>query len=163
MFTPLDGVSWPSVLNKSNQPWSFHLIVAYRGGQCRYCVNQLLELEEKIGNFTQRNVSVIAVSADSKDRAKLMVNQLQLLNLRIGYDFKIELAGQLGLYISEANKESEMPLFTEPGIFLISANMTMFTCWLSAYPFARPKWSDVLAGIDAISTNRTPPRGTLAL
>ena len=67
----------------------------------------------------------------------------------------------MGLYISEANKDVEMPQFSEPGIFLIKPDQTLFATWVASYPFARPQIDQVLRCIDFAVEGSRLPRGTL--
>ena len=82
--------------------------------------------------------------------------------MRLGYNLSLDAARKLGLYISSATKEVEMPLFTEPGIFLIAPDQTLFATWISSYPLVRPQLDEIIRGIDFIVDNNRPPRGTVA-
>ena len=112
--------------------------------------------------FEDRKVEVIAVSADNKERAQRAIDEWPLTRLRLGYNLSLDAARKLGLYISSATKEVEMPLFTEPGMFLIAPDQTLFATWISSYPLARPQLDEIIRGIDFIVDNNRPPRGTVA-
>ena len=55
--------------------------------------------------------------------------------------------------------DSEMPVFTEPGLFLIKPDQTLFAAWISSFPHARPDFSEILRSIDFVKENQVPPRG----
>ena len=158
MFTALDAKPWP--LDQVNKP-NFYLIVSYRGVQCSFCKTQIMELEQKLSLFIDRNVEVIAVSADNQERAQKAVEDWSLAKLRLGFDLSFDAAKTLGLYISSATKEVEMPRFTEPGIFLIAPNQTLFASWISSFPFARPPLDEIIRCIDFVIEHKRGPRGTL--
>jgi len=156
MFETLDGHDWPGAEFTAPR---FRLLVVYRGVQCSYCRKQLIELNAKMPALAERNVSVIAVSADSKARAQQAVDEWRLDRLRLGFNLSIEAARRMGLYISAASREAEMPYFSEPGLFLIAPDQTLFASWISSYPFARPHLDEIVEGIDFILENKRPPRG----
>ncbi len=106
------------------------MVVVFRGVQCSHCKQQLVELDSQLAAFHQRNVEVIAISADTEERGERAMNEWDLSDLRIGYDLSLADARKMGLYISEANKDAEMPQFSEPGIFLIKPDQTLFATWV---------------------------------
>lgn len=53
----------------------------------------------------------------------------------------------------------EPALFSEPGLFLIRPDLTLFFSSIQTMPFVRPRAEDVLAAIDFIKKNDYPPRG----
>jgi len=156
MFETLNGQAWPQ---QSTPTQAFRMLVIYRGGQCSFCQKQLSELAQKLPQFTQRNVEVIAVSMDTKERAQQTVESLQLGDLRLGYNLTKVAANKLGLYLSAAKKDTEMPIFSEPAILLISPDNTLFTIWLGSYAFPRQSLDEIITGIDFINEKGTPIRG----
>ena len=157
-FKTLDKKSWPE--GNFDEP-EFYMVVVFRGVQCSHCKQQLVELNSQLTEFHQRNVEVIAVSADTEERGERAINEWDLSELRIGYDLSLAYARKMGLYISEANKDVEMPQFSEPGIFLIKPDQTLFAAWVASYPFARPQIDQVLRCIDFAVEGSLLPRGTL--
>jgi len=138
---------------------SFLLLVVYRGVQCSYCKQQMQELDTLHHEFDQRDVQVLAMSMDTPEKAQQAKLEWELENLQIAYGLDINAARQCGLYISEATKESQMPLFSEPGIFLIRPDQTLYAAWISSFPSPRPNLAEVIHAIDFIQTNNVPPRG----
>lgn len=155
-FKPLDEEIWPG--GNLSGP-EFYMVIVFRGVQCSHCKKQLIDFNSRMKEFYQRNIEVIAVSADTKERAERAKNDWGLTNLRIGYALSLEDARKMGLYISEANKDSEMPKFSEPGIFLIKPEQTLFAVWLASYPFARPQIDELLRCIDFSVERNQAPRG----
>ena len=138
------------------------LLVVYRGKQCGYCKAQLGEIEKRYEEFSQRNIRVLAISADTISRARMTQEELSLSNLKIAYGLDLDLARQCGLYISQTRKEVEMPLFSEPGIFLIRPDKTLETAWVSSFAFPRPPLDGIVEAIDFFLKidPSLPPRGS---
>ena len=135
------------------------LILFYRGLHCPICKLQLREWDRQLEEFTRRGVDVIAVSTDSRERALRTREEWGLQNFTLGYGMSIDTARAWGLYISHAIKEPEPPVFSEPGLFLIKPDRTLFAAQVSSMPFARPPLTDVLRAIDFVVEKNYPARG----
>ena len=155
-FNTLSGISWP---RPDAENRCFSLLVFYRGVQCSFCKTQLQSLLAWLPAFAQRNVDVIAISADSRERAQQAKTEWGLASLDLGYDLDVEAARQLGLYVSSAKRDAEMETFCEPGLFLVSPDNTLFAAWIQTYPHARPDFEDIIGCIDFIEEHKRPPRG----
>ncbi len=138
---------------------NFTLIVFYRGLHCPICKKQLESLAGKLDDFIERGVNVIAVSADGEERAKKAGEKWDITALPIGYNLSFEKAREYGLYISEGISDKEPDFFTEPGLFLIKPDGTLFFSSVQTMPFARPQFDDILKGIDFIMKENYPARG----
>ena len=161
MFETLDAKAWPvSEFNIPRNSPNFYLLVIYRGVQCSYCKNQLVELNEKIPSLNNRNIDVIAVSTDTEKRARQAKNDWDLSLLRLGFNLSIDAARKMGLYVSSAKRETEMPYFFEPGLFLIDVDQKLFAGWIATYPLARPNLDEIINSIDLILEKNLPIRGT---
>ncbi|MGV8951382.1 MAG: peroxiredoxin-like family protein [Cypionkella sp.] len=146
------------------QAESFHLLVFYRGRHCPVCKTQLGALQAQASAFAERGVTVTAISCDTKDRAESAVVDWNLPDLRIAYDLTPEQARQWGLFMTATRGKTslgldEPALFSEPGLFLISPDLTLFFSSVQTMPFVRPPAEDMLAAIDYIKKNDYPPRG----
>jgi len=154
-FTLLNGGTW-----RSRDPIDgrFQLLNVYRGKWCHQCTRHLKELDVLVPDFADRQVSVVAVSADTQERAAGFAEQLGIKNLRIGYEMPIDRARELGVFTSAKAKEEEMPLFCEPAHFLIGANHRIFAAWISSCAFARTTPQGILDYVDFIGekVNKTP-------
>jgi hypothetical protein len=73
----------------------------------------------------------------------------------LAHDLTIDQARQWGLYISAGKP----PLFSEPGLFLIRPDRTLYAASIQTMPFARPSFADVLAAVDFIAQRNYPARG----
>jgi peroxiredoxin len=138
------------------------LLVVYRGKQCGYCKVQLGEIEKRYEEFSQRNIKVLAISADTIERAQITHDELALGKLEVAFGLDLDLARQCGLYISDSRKEVEMPQFSEPGIFLIRPDQTLEAAWVSSFAFPRPPLDGIIDAMDFFLKvdPLLPPRGS---
>lgn len=146
------------------QAESFHLLVFYRGRHCPVCKTQLGALQAQAGAFAERGVTVTAISCDTRDRAEAARVDWNLTDLRIAYDLTPAQARQWGLFVTASRGKTslgldEPALFSEPGLFLVKPDLTLFFSSVQTMPFVRPRAEDVLAAIDYIKKNDYPPRG----
>ncbi|WBU89010.1 peroxiredoxin-like family protein [Cellulophaga omnivescoria] len=139
-------------------PKNFTLILFYRGKHCPVCKKQLEELQSILPKFTERGVNVIAISSDTEDVAKNTYKEWNINDIPLGYGFSIEEARKWGLFISKGIKQ-EPDYFTEPGLFLLSPDTTVYWESIQSMPFGRPEFNDVLGGIDYILKADYPARG----
>lgn len=142
----------------------FDLIVFYRGLHCPICAKYLLELERLAPEFAGRGVEIVAVSSDDRDRAVAMAEKVKAANVRFGYGLSLRSARQWGLHISTSRGKTsigieEPPLFSEPGVFLVRPDGTLYYGSVQTMPFARPMFQDLLAGVDVAINKDYPARG----
>lgn len=157
-FELLDGGSWHS---RADVEGRFRLLSIYRGKWCGHCEKHLRELDRLIPEFTQRGVSVTAVSADTRERANEFADKLELRNLQVGFEIPMESARSLGVFISAKAKEVEMARFCEPAHFLIGGDLKVFAAWISSCAFARTPPGGILDYIDFIGDDlNRRPRGS---
>lgn len=152
----LDGGTWRLAEAK---PQSFSMIVVYRGLHCPICKTYLGELDAKLPEFAKRGVDVVAISTDPRDRAEKAKAEWGLNNLAIGYDLPIATAREWDLFISRAIREGETPEFSEPGLFLVRPDNTLFYSSRSSAPWGRPSFDQMLRGIDIVAERKMPARG----
>ena len=149
------------------RPGSFTMVVFYRGLHCPICSRYLADLERKLEAFKERGVEVIAISSDSEERARQSKEKWQLPNLTIGYGLDLDTADAWGLYISTSRGMTsagveEPKLFSEPGLFLIRPDGTLYFATVQTMPFARPGFAEVLNAIDFVIEKDYPARGEVA-
>lgn len=142
----------------------FDLVVFYRGLHCPICAKYLIELEALVPEFNKRGVNVVAVSSDSLDRAKSMTDKVKANHLRFGYGLNLTNARQWGLYISTSRGTTsigidEPALFSEPGVFIVRPDGTLYYGSTQTMPFARPSFQDLLGAIDFAIAKDYPARG----
>lgn len=145
-------------------PEHFVMLVFYRGLHCPICAKYLMELERLAPEFEKRGVSVIALSSDNRERAAAMAEKVRAAQLRIGYGITLQTAREWGLYISESRGKTSIGIeeparFSEPGVFLIRPDGTLYYGAVQTMPFARPSFSDLIGAIDFAVANAYPARG----
>jgi peroxiredoxin len=145
----------------------FDLIVFYRGLHCPICAKYLLELERLTPEFATRGVKVLAVSSDDEVRAREMAEKVKASALKFGYGLSLRSARQWGLYISASRGKTsigieEPELFSEPGVFIVRPDGTLYYGAVQTMPFARPSFQDLLGAIDFAIAKDYPARGEYA-
>ena len=146
---------------------NFTLVVFYRGLHCPICLKYLLELGRLQPEFDKRGVKVIALSSDGQDRAQAMAAKLGAPGLRMGYGLGLASAREWGLYISTSRGTTsigieEPALFSEPGVFIVRPDGTLYYGAVQTMPFARPHFDELLAAIDFAMAKGYPARGEYA-
>jgi peroxiredoxin len=147
-----------------DMPERFTLICFYRGLHCPICLKYLRELGSLVPEFERRGTKVIAISSDSPERAQEMARKVGTDDLRFGHSLPLTVARQWGLYISSSRGKSsinieEPALFSEPGVFLVRPDQTLYYGAVQTMPFARPVFSELLQAIDFAITRDYPARG----
>lgn len=148
----------------SEKPSLMTLVCFYRGLHCPVCGNYLKELERMTPSFEERGASTIAISSDGEDRARQMADKIGAEHLRIGYGLPLNVARQWGLYISSSRGKTsigieEPELFSEPGVFLIKPDRTVYWLSVQSMPFARPNFAEMVQALDFVIKNDYPARG----
>lgn len=146
---------------------AFDLLVFYRGLHCPICTKYLLELERLEPEFRQRGVQSIAISSDDEARARQMADKVKAVGVRFAYGLSMNSARQWGLYISTSRGKTsagveEPALFSEPGVFLVRPDGTLYYGSVQTMPFARPQFQDLLGAIDFAIAKDYPARGEYA-
>lgn len=157
----LDGDTF--VLHQQ-QPANFVMLAFYRGLHCPKCRLSLIDLNRRMADITARGVITLALSSDTRERAQRARDEWGLENVSIGYDLTIEKAREWGLYISTSRGKTslgilEPDLFSEPGLFLVRPDMTLYASVVQTMPFARPLYAEVIGALDFILANDYPARG----
>jgi peroxiredoxin len=142
----------------------FDLLVFYRGLHCPICAKYLIELERLGEEFQKRGVRIIAISSDEISRGQAMADKVQARLIEFAYGLDLGMARQWGLYISASKGKTsigleEPALFSEPGVFLIKPDQTLYYGSTQTMPFARPSFSDLLAAVDFAIQKDYPARG----
>ena len=138
---------------------AFTMLVFYRGLHCPVCKKYLEELQTKIDTFKDKGVNVVAASMDSEKRAKISTEKWDIESIPLAYEMSESKAREWGLYISNAIKDAEPEVFSEPALFLINKDGTIYSSSIQTMPFARPGFDDLLKSIDFILKEEYPARG----
>ncbi|MEM6986182.1 MAG: peroxiredoxin-like family protein [Pseudomonadota bacterium] len=140
------------------------VVCFYRGLHCPICAKYLTELEKKVEAFAERGVGVIALSSDTQERAQAMADNISASQMRIGYGLELSKAREWGLYISSSRGKTsigieEPALFSEPGLFLVSPDRSLYYGSVQTMPFVRPHFSELVGALDFAIPNNYPARG----
>jgi peroxiredoxin len=148
----------------AQQPQQLTMLVFYRGMHCPVCRKYMSELNGLADKFAARGVSVFSLSTDTQVRAAETKAKWGLDQLTIGYGLSIEAAREWGLYISTSRGKTslgieEPALFSEPGVFLVRPDRTLYWLAVQTMPFARPHFDEILAAMDFAIDKNYPARG----
>jgi len=143
---------------------TFDLVVFYRGLHCPICAKYLIELERLMPEFEKRGMQVVAVSSDNAERGQAMADKIKAEHLRVGYELSLQSARQWGLYISTSRGLTsigieEPALFSEPGVFIVRPDGTLYYGSTQTMPFVRPHFSELVGALDFAIKNNYPARG----
>jgi peroxiredoxin len=142
----------------------FDLLVFYRGLHCPICAKYLMELERLAPEFASRGVQVVAISSDTEERAKAMADKVGAKAVKFAYGLSLRSAREWGLYISTSRGTTsigieEPELFSEPGVFIVRPDGTLYYGAVQTMPFARPPFQDLVGAIDFAVAKDYPARG----
>jgi hypothetical protein len=93
-----------------------------------------------------------------------MADKLKAPDLRMGYDLSLAKAREWGLFISTSRGTTsigieEPALFSEPGVFIVRPDGTLYYGAVQTMPFARPHFDELLAALDFALEKNYPARG----
>ena len=148
-----------------HKPAHFTLLNFYRGRHCPQCQRQLQDMNRKHEEFSKRGVGLLAISCDARDRAEDAKKEWGLDNFSIGYGLPLAVAREWGLYISTGRGMSsvgieEPALFSEPGLFLVKPDGTLYASIVQTMPFVRLYFTELIAALDSsIIPKGYPARG----
>lgn len=140
------------------------VICFYRGYHCPICANYLGELQKRVDDFAKRGVNTIAISSDGEERTRMMADKIGATTLRFGYDLSLAKAREWGLYISTSKGKTsigveEPALFSEPGLFMVTPEQTLYYGSTQTMPFVRPHFSELVGAVDFAIEKDYPARG----
>ena len=153
----LSGGQWTLA---EQSPDTFTIVVFYRGKHCPICKTYLAAIDKLIGKATGQGIGVVAISMDNEDRARATADEIGITHLQIGYAMSEDTARAWGLYMSSARPGSEEPaLFSEPGLFVMRPDNTIFFAQKQSAPFTRPDFDGLLGGLAYAVEHNYPARG----
>ena len=132
------GGSWAL---EDQQPENFTMLVFYRGLHCPVCATYMKELQRMKADFADRGVIVLGISSDTEERAKQAKEEWSLPELDIAYGLSVEDAQILGLHRSAGRGKTSIGIeepteFSEPALFLVRSDQTLYWANVSTMPFA---------------------------
>lgn len=142
------------------RPEMFTLLVFYRGKHCPICRKYLEELGSRLDDTSGAGLNPFAISMDDEERAMVVDGQWKTADLPLVHDLSEEQAREWGLYISSAREGSDEPaIFSEPGLFLVRPDMTLYFAQVQSAPFTRPSVDELLQAVKNVKDNDYPARG----
>lgn len=140
------------------------LVVFYRGLHCPLCIRYLKELDGLVATFAERGVGVVAISSDGPDRTAEMASRVGAQNLRFAHSLPLATARDWGLFLSTGRGKTsigieEPALFSEPGLFLISPDRSLYFSSVQTMPFIRPSFAELVGALDFVIEKNYPARG----
>jgi hypothetical protein len=149
-------------------PWLF----LFRGLHCPICSKYICskyigELNKMVSDFAEIGVSIQVLSGDTKERAEQTATDWQLSNLDVGYGVTTEQARDWGLHRSARRRLTSIGIeepaeFSEPGLFIIRTDGTLYWAQISTMPFACPHFREILGGLKFALEKDYPARGELS-
>ena len=140
-------------------PENFTLLIFYRGLHCPVCKEYLQTLTEVMSDYGEAGVEAIALSMDSEVRARKSRMDWELDGFPLAHSLSAEAARAWGLYLSEAIKDAEPDLFSEPGLFLVRPDGTLYYAAVNSSPWGRPHLPSFVKSVRWILENDYPARG----
>lgn len=139
-------------------------ICFYRGLHCPICATYLTEFQKRAADFGERGMKTVAISCDGEERTREMAQKIGADTLRFAYDLPLAKAKEWGLYISTSRGKTsigieEPALFSEPGLFIVSPDQTLYYGSVQTMPFVRPHFSELVSALDFAIKKNYPARG----
>ncbi|MCP4980492.1 MAG: AhpC/TSA family protein, partial [Gammaproteobacteria bacterium] len=127
----------------AQSPENFTMVVFYRGLHCPICSKYVGELDKLSGEFAEIGVSILVLSGDERERAEQAKQDWNLNNIAIGYGVSTEQARDWGLHRSTGRGKTSIGIeepaeFSEPGLFIVRPDNTLYWAQINTMPFARP-------------------------
>ncbi|WP_164114612.1 peroxiredoxin-like family protein [Sphingorhabdus sp. Alg239-R122] len=145
-----------------SKPENFTLLLFYRGLHCPVCKGQLRDLQNNLDALAERGVNAVAISMDNEERATKAQQDWGVDRLAIGHSLSEVEARSFGLFLSNGINDNEPELFSEPGLFLVRPDGTLYFGSIQTMPFTRPSLKELMMGIDYALEHDYPARGEVA-
>ncbi len=145
-----------------SEPPNFTLLLFYRGLHCPICKEQLHELESRLDELAEAGIEALAISMDGESRASRTKAKWGLSKIQVAYDLDEKTARAFGLYLTSAITDKEPAIFSEPGLFVVRPDGTLYCASIQTMPFTRPALGELLPGLKYAVSSGYPARGTVA-
>ena len=109
--------------------------------------------------FAEHGIEVVAVTTNPRELAEKSAQEWNLDRLTLGYGLSIDDARRWGLFVSGRIKDTEPEHFTEPGLFVVRPDGTLFASIVQTMPFSRPTAEQLLSSLEWIVEKDYPARG----
>jgi peroxiredoxin len=145
-------------------PARFTMLVFYRGLHCPICSRYLADLEARLPAFAELGTTAVAISSDDAERAEAARSRWKLPTLPVAHSLPLDQARRWGLYVSTSRGTTSAGLveparFSEPGLFLVRPDGTLYFGTVQTMPFARPRFEDILPALAFVIEKDYPARG----
>ncbi len=151
----------------AQSPENFTMVVFYRGLHCPICSKYVGELDKLSGEFAEIGVSILVLSGDERERAEQAKQDWNLNNIAIGYGVSTEQARDWGLHRSTGRGKTSIGIeepaeFSEPGLFIVRPDNTLYWAQINTMPFARPHFREIIGALKFAMEKDYPARGELS-
>ena len=140
-------------------PDEYTMVVFFRGLHCPVCRAQLSELNRRLDDLRDQGIEVIAVSGETRERTEELALEWKLDRLPVGYGLTEEQMRNWGLFVSHGISDAEPAVFSEPGLFLIASDGTVYYESILSMPVGRPRLDDLLGALKWWREHNYPARG----
>jgi len=151
--TPFPDITVPQLgggtlaLGKARAGHDWQMVVVYRGKHCPLCTRYLSELQTVVDPLSALGIDVVALSADSEDRAAQQIAEAGV-TVPVGYGLTVAQMRDLGLYISGPRHGIDVQgPFAEPGLFVVDETAETRMVDVSNVPFMRPQLDTLVGGL----------------
>ena len=139
--------------------WGWTMVEFYRGLHCPGCEAYLRDMDRHVDEFRGIGVALIAVSGDTRERAQRAKEDWGLDKLRLGYGLDVETMQAWDLYISKAISDDEPEVFSEPGLYVVKPDGSIYYAAINSMTFGRPRMSELLKALQVKIQQDAPARG----
>jgi peroxiredoxin len=162
--TPAPALSLPLVGGGTwtlaeRKPAHCGMVVFYRGRHCPICKGYLGARNGQMAAWTEAGVDVVDCSMDAQDRAEKAVADTGLSALPVAHGLTEASARAWGLWMTRAIRDTEPPVFGEPGLFWVRPDGRLYLIDISSMPMARPDLAFLLGRAPFVIQNAYPARG----
>ena len=118
-------------------------------------------------DFAEIGVSILALSGDERERAEKARDDWGLGNLEIGYGVTTGQTRDWGLHRSAGRGLTSIGIeepaeFSEPGLFIVKPDNTLYWAQISNMPFASPHFREIIGALKFALEKDYPARGELS-
>ena len=131
-------------INTGGKGWK--ALVVYRGSHCPMCAMTLTALSEVADDYQSADIELIAVSADSAERALPFIKQSGFSG-SVGYGLTVSQMKGLDVFITEPDAGEAPASYAEPATFVVNPQGVLVAVTRASAPFMRLDMTLLLAGI----------------
>ncbi len=126
------------------------IVIFYRGFHCRICFRYVRRWAAFQKSFERLGFTVVAVSADSREKAEQTQSEWFTDKLTIAHSFPVEEAVSLGLHHSQGSGIDQPANFFEPALFVLDTDRRIMISSVQNSAFARPDVEQLLEDLRSL-------------